>query len=145
MNCEQNRKINQMKFIKDNGGRENYTRCRFKKDNTNDCVIRSIAIATGMNYRKVRDDLFELAKGLWVMPNDKECYETYLTQLGWVKHSPIKKGKRKVRVRDFPIKHGAVIIHTCNHLTTIVHGEIHDTWNTGSYAANSYYTHVPLS
>ena len=134
-----------MKFIKDHGGRDKYTRCRFKKDNTNDCVIRAIAIATGREYRIVRDDLFELAKDMWVMPNDKECYEAHLTRLGWVKHSPLKKGMRKVKVRDFPVKTGAVIISTCNHLTTIVDGNIHDTWNTGNYAANSYYTHAPTN
>jgi len=127
-----------MKYIENHGGRENYTRCRFKKDSTGDCVLRAIAIGTGQDYKKVRDDLFKLAAELWVMPNAKRCYEAYLTSLGWVKHSPIKNGRRKVRVKDFPI--GNAIVTTCNHLTTIVDGELHDTWNTGEYAANSYYT-----
>ena len=129
-----------MKYIKDHGGREKYTRCRFNKDNTGDCVIRAIAIATGKDYREVRDALFELAREMWVMPSTTDCYEAYLTSLGWERHSPLKDGNRKVLVKDFPIKTGAVIIHTCKHLTTIVDGEIHDTWDTSGSAANSYYT-----
>jgi len=134
-----------MKFIKDHGGRQKYFPCRFKKDNTNDCVIRAISIATDQDYMKVWRDLFRLGTEAGRMPNDTTCYEPYLTSLGWVKHSPLKKGKRKLKVKNFPIKNGAVIIHTCNHLTTILHGELHDTWNTGEYAANSYYTHISLN
>ena len=128
-----------MKFKKDYGGREKYFRCRFKKDRTNDCVIRAIAIATGIDYMKIWDDLFALATETGFMPNDPKCYEPYLASLGWVKHSPLKDGRRKVKVRNFPIKEGAVIISICNHLTTMVEGELRDTWNAGAYAANSFW------
>ena len=46
-----------MNFIYDDGGRSKY----FKGQNVGDCVTRAICNATGLDYKKVYDDLNKLA------------------------------------------------------------------------------------
>ena len=133
-----------MKFIKNHGGREKYFSVNLKKHKTNDCVIRAIAIATEIDYLKVRDSLFDRAKSVGRMPNDKEVYEAFLKDNGWIKNSPIKNSKgKKYKVKDFPVKN--CIVHTTNHLTVIKDGALNDTWNCMEWCANSYYTKNPLN
>ena len=130
-----------MKFIKNNGGRENYFPVNLKKDRTNDCVIRSIAIATQIDYIKVRDDLFDLAKEQGRMPNDQKCYETYLSSLGWIKCRPFRKlDGRKYRLKNVPVYDTInYIFQTSKHLCAVVNGELNDTWDCRPWCANSYY------
>jgi len=130
-----------MKFIKNYGGRENYFSTQFKKDNTNDCVIRAISIATEQDYKKVWNELFELACKTGFMPNDKKCFDTYLESLGWTKKSPLKYGNKKYKVKNVGqfFKGKNVIIHTTNHLTTLVDGDLNDIWDCREWCANSYY------
>ena len=127
-----------MKFIKSHGGREQYFPIKYKKDRTNDCVIRSIAIATGISYLEVRDDLFEIAKTQGRMPNDKAVYEYYLEILGWVKKSPMKKHNGK-RFKLWEIEIDTAIFKTSGHLCAIKNGDLHDTWDCRKWAAQSYY------
>jgi len=128
------------KFKKDLGGREAYFSCRFKKDLASDCVMRAIAIATGIDYLTVWTDLFARGLKLGILPNDKRCYEPYLESHGWVRHSPLKNAAgRKYRVHQFPSGQTA-IIKTTRHLTALVNGEVRDSWDCRAWAANSYYT-----
>ena len=130
-----------MKFIKNNGGRENYFPVKLKKDMTSDCVIRSIAIAPETDYKEVMTELFRIGLEVGQMPSNKKCYEIYLTSLGWVKKSPLKHGNKKYKVKSlsafFVGKN--VIIHTRNHLTTLIDGDLNDTWDCREWKANSYY------
>lgn len=128
-----------MKFIKNHGGREKYFSTDLKKDRTNDCVVRAIAIATEIDYLEVRDDLFEVAKMLGRMPNDKAVYEYYLEIiLGWVRKSPMKnRYNRKYRLGN--IKIDRAIFITSRHLTAVVDGNLNDTWDCRKWCANSYY------
>ena len=133
-----------MKFIKDNGGRENYFPCDKKKDRTNDCIARSISIATGLDWMLVMKGLFSIGLKMGMMPNDYRVMEEYLLQLGWVKNKPFRKSNgKKYKVKDFPVKN--CIVHTTNHLTVIKDGALNDTWNCMEWCANSYYTKNPLN
>ena len=134
------RKDNKMRYIKDNGGREKYFQVKFKKDLTSDCVIRAIAIATGNDYKEVMTELFKIGLEIGQMPNNKKCYEIYLNKLGWEKHKPIRKvNGKKYKVKNMPIDHTNMIVHTSKHLTTIIQGNLHDTWDCREWCANSYY------
>lgn len=132
---------NEMKFIKNHGGREKYFPTKYKKDLTGDCVIRAIAIATNIDYLEVRDSLFDIAKKQGRMPNSQPVYEEYLFSIGWVKKSPLKNGKKKYKVKNIAkfFMGKSVIIHTCNHLSTLVNGDLNDTWDCREWKANSYY------
>ena len=131
-----------MKFVKNNGGREKYFPTKYKKDMTSDCVVRAISIATETDYKEVMSELFRIGLEVGQMPNDKKCYEIYLTSLGWVRKSPLKNGKKKYKVKNIAkfFMGKSVMIHTCNHLTTLVNGALNDTWDCREWKANSYYT-----
>jgi hypothetical protein len=126
-------------FIKSHGGREKYFPTSRKKDRTGDCVIRAIAIATHQDYTTVWAHLFAAATAVGHMPNDARVYEPYLANRGWKKHSFLKQTNgRKFTVRDFPRDNA--IVKTTKHLTVIAGGVHYDTWDCGSWKANTYYT-----
>ena len=131
-----------MKFIKDNGGREKHFPCDKKKDRTNDCIARSISIATGLDWMLVMKGLFSIALKMGMMPNDYRVMEEYLLQLGWVKNKPFRKSNgKKYKVKDLPVNpDDRYIVKTSSHVTAITYGEHRDTWNCGAWSANSYYT-----
>jgi len=108
-----------------------------------DCVVRAIVHATGKGYKEVFMELtqFALDSPSCMAITFREVYENYLFSLGFIKHKPKKNSKGKTYcVRDFPISEGKkYILLTRGHLTAIVDGEHLDTWNCGSYRANSYY------
>lgn len=131
-----------IKYEKNHGGRENYFPTKYQKDLTGDCVIRSIAIASGLDYMKVFSDLCDLAKETGFLPNFPETYEKYIESIGFIKHKPLKNQKgKKYEVRHFPIEPGkSYIIKTRSHLTAIKGGIHYDTWWCGESCANSYWT-----
>jgi len=130
-----------MKFIKNHGGRERYYPTKLKKDMAGDCVVRAIAIATEQDYLVVRNSLFHVAKEIGFMPNDKKTYRLYLKRIGWIRNSPLKNGNKKYKVKSIAkfFQGQNVIIHTCHHLTTLVDGDLNDTWDCRDWKANSYY------
>tara|TARA_R100000700_G_C3152643_1_gene130865 strand:+ start:380 stop:787 length:408 start_codon:yes stop_codon:yes gene_type:complete len=131
-----------MKYIENHGGREKYYPTKLKKDRAGDCVVRAIAIATEQDYLEVRDGLFEVAKEIGFMPNDTKTYRLYLERKGWTRKSPLKNGKKKYKVKNIAkfFQGENVIIHTCHHLTTLIDGNLNDTWDCREWKANSYYT-----
>ena len=111
-----------MKFIKNHGGREKYFSTDLKKDRTNDCVVRAIAIATEIDYLEVRDDLFEIAKRQGRMPNDDVVWQYYLDSLGWVRKSPMKnRYNRKYRLGNIKIDRAIFITsRLCSMITNVL-------------------------
>jgi hypothetical protein len=83
-------------------------------------------------------DLFRAGTEIGAMPDDKRVYGTYLESLGWTKHSPMRCGKVKYAVREFPLD--SAIIKTCQHLTVIHAGVHYDSWDCGRSKANTYWT-----
>jgi len=130
-----------MKFIKDFGGREKYFPTKLKKDLAGDCVIRAIAIATGLDYKVVWVRMFEIGAEIGRMPNSWVTVDLYLDALGWKKCKPFRKSNgRKYKLKDVPISPDrAYLFRTSKHLTAVVNGELRDVWNCGAWCANSYY------
>ena len=139
-----------MKYIYNDGGRGDYFDTKYKKDRTNDCVIRAIAIATERDYLTIWEELFTLSTKMGFMPNDKKCYEEYLRCLGWVKHSPIKNKStgKKYELRKLGDhfrrlgKYKGVIVKTTRNLSAIVDGDLHDSWDCRRWCANSYWLSI---
>ena len=126
-------------FQKNDGGRSVYHRCDRKMDATNDCVIRAIAIALRMDYKNVKQSLFDMSMENGFMPNDKKCYEQFLNQHGWVKQSPMKNASnKKFKLGMMPIECD-MIVHTSAHLVAVINGIVNDTWDSREWCANSYY------
>ena len=131
-------------FILNDGGR---AEAGFK-GSTGDCVVRAIAIASGLPYLQVYNDLKALnkkhaetrrsrvAKTLkhkGSTPrngNYKEVYHDYILSLGfkWVSTMGIGTGC-KVHVHPHELPNGTLILQVSKHLTAFIDGVVHDTHN----------------
>lgn len=138
-----------MNWIYDDGGR---AQAGFK-GHTGDCVTRAIAIITGKPYIEVYNDLNELSKqmGMWNTHKlvktkygnsyrktssartgvQRKVYERYLlTSCGmtWIPTMKIGTGCQvHLRADELPV--GKIICRLSHHLTAVIDGVIHDTFN----------------
>lgn len=121
-----------MEFIYNDGGRSRY----FKAKNVGDCAVRAIAIATGLDYKKVYDDLKALNGGQSCRNGTpKKIDKAYLTQLGWEWHSTMAIGQGcKVHLNENELPSGTLIVQVSKHLTCVIDGVIYDTFNPNDYS-----------
>jgi len=133
-----------LKLKVDDGGRS----AAGYKGKAGDCVVRSIAIVTGMNYQKVYKDLYDanenfrinsktnLARSL-KQKNDsprtgthRVVLKKYLEKLGW-KWTPtmfIGQGC-KVHLKKEELPSGILIVSCSKHITVVKNGVLHDTYD----------------
>lgn len=128
-----------MEFVCNDGGRA----AAGYKGNAGDCVCRSIAIAAGKTYQEVYSELNALLKE-WKTPKGypkghkpsvrtgipKPIYTWYLHTLGfkWVPTMQIGQGCR-VHLTDDELPKGRLIVRLSKHLTAVIDGVIHDTYD----------------
>lgn len=115
-----------------------------KGKRTSDCVIRAIARATGQSWEEVLTGLYQVALQLKTAPADKECYERYLGQQGWLKHpQPRKDDGKKYTISEWcwKHKHKTMVISVANHLTCVIDGQCNDIWDCTDMSVLNYWTH----
>ena len=133
-----------LKFKYDDGGRSNAG----YKGVAGDCVVRSIAIAANLSYKKVYEDLYQaneifrntsktkLARSLKQkndsprMGTHRVVLKKYLLQLGW-KWTPtmfIGQGC-KIHLKKNELPNGTLIISCSKHITVVKEGILHDTYD----------------
>jgi len=125
-------------FNHNDGGRKNYF-----KGTAGDCVVRSITIATDLDYKKVYDDLFALNGG---SPRDgvhKKIYHDYILGLGfdWVPTMTIGSGC-KVHLHHSELPKGVLITRLSGHLCAVIDGcinDIYDCSRDGKRCVYGYY------
>tara|TARA_R110000737_G_C14505847_1_gene472760 strand:+ start:415 stop:858 length:444 start_codon:yes stop_codon:yes gene_type:complete len=125
------------KFKFNDGGRGKHFPSKYKSDQTNDCSIRAIAIATNQDYIKVMSEQFWLGLKIGRMPNDDKVVEAYLKTKGFVKQKTLKNGSRKYTVKDFP--KSEVILRVHKHLVYVSSNTIHDIWDCSKKAVGVWY------
>ena len=133
------------------------------KGRAGDCVVRSIAIATGLSYQKVYQDLYDanekfriksrskLAKSL-IKKNDsprtgthRVVLKKYLKQLGW-KWTPtmfIGQGC-KVHLKKEELPDDTLIVSCSKHITVVINGVLNDTYDcsrNGTRCVYGYWSH----
>jgi len=129
-----------LSWVKDDGGRADagYT------GDAGDCVVRSIAIAAQLPYATVYDALHDIArarrdvaqqrvKGRYHSPRTgvhKTVYQPYLAQLDavWTPTMSIGSGCR-VHLRAGEVPPGRLVVRCSGHMTAVVDGVIHDTYD----------------
>ena len=133
-----------LKFKYEDGGRSNAG----YKGVAGDCVVRSIAIAANLSYKKVYEDLYQaneifrttsktkLARSL-KQKNDsprtgthRVVLKKYLLQLGW-KWTPtmfIGQGC-KIHLKKNELPDGTLIVSCSKHITVVKEGILHDTYD----------------
>lgn len=125
-----------MKHVFDDGGRE----AAGYKGNAGDCVCRAIAIASGLPYQQVYDDLSQGAfsergkhakktrsarNGIHV---SRKWFKEYMASIGfeWVPTMGIGTGCR-VHLTDGELPSGRLVVAVSKHYTAVIDGVIHDT------------------
>jgi hypothetical protein len=126
-----------------------------------DCVVRSIAIATGLPYMQVYEDLREanaryaqerdnklsrMLKQRGSSPrngNHRNVFHEYILKQGfkWVPTMKVGAGCQ-VHLRPDELPSGTLIVKVSKHLTTIIDGVLHDTHDpsrSGSRCVYGYY------
>lgn len=118
-----------MRWIYDDGGR---AQAAFVGD-AGDCVTRAIAIAAGLDYRTVYDELAgrqaalgeprSARNGVW-----PKAYKPYLADLGavWTPTMSIGSGTT-VHLREHELPAGSLVVRLSKHLAAVVDGVVRDT------------------
>jgi len=126
-----------MPFIHDDGGRAEAG----YKGLANDCVVRAIAIASGLPYQEVYDAINSLSlkervtKSMQRRSSSREgvykkTYEKYLFSLGWKWTPTMKIGSGcKVHLTEGELPGGRIICRLSRHITAVIDGVIHDNHN----------------
>lgn len=144
-----------MKFIYDDGGRKSSGR----RGEARDCVCRAIAIAAGIPYLEVYNDLEDACSQLkyrrgkvgiavamgrkWGartgIPND--VVRKFLANLGWVWKATMGIGTGcKVHLREGEIPMvGTVIVSLSRHVCAVVDGVIRDTFDPSREGSRCVY------
>jgi hypothetical protein len=152
LNKQFNPKDGRCKWVKDDGGRSRSDVSRGGEDEAGDCAVRSIAIATQKPYREVHDALTvatvhhvanakdgwgKLARrrgGVRVFHADhgvhRDISSPYLKSLGWKYTSTeeLPRGKG-IHLRADELPPGRLIVQIRRHLTAVIDGVIHDTYD----------------
>lgn len=129
-----------MNFIHNDGGRSKYF-----NGSAGDCVVRAIAIAAELDYKFVYDELFNAnkkfaensrsrvaarIKGTPRNGNFKEVYSKLIEKLGWKWIPTMKIGSGcKVHLKKDELPSGRIIVKVSGHLTAVIDGVIHDTYD----------------
>ena len=122
-----------MNWLYDDGGRA----AAGYKGKADDCATRAIAIAAQLPYQTVYDWLTE-ARKVWTglergTARDgmhPKASREYLTVLGWTWTPTMGIGTGcKVHLMDGELPMGRVVARLSRHLTAVIDGVIHDTYD----------------
>lgn len=112
------------------------------KDEYGDCVIRALTKAFNKEWIEAFNELIPYAIEHQCMPNNKTCYEKYITENGgeW-KSVKVEKGKKRSTVKTFTKAHstGTYILRLAHHIVTVADGFYFDTWESGDKSVYGYW------
>ena len=99
----------------------------------NDCVIRSISVATGMSWDDVYECLSDIARSQGTMMDDREFVREYLSSnYEQLRYIPATVGEVSAMYRD-----NIVLITMNGHITCSKYGVIYDTFDCREREAES--------
>jgi hypothetical protein len=143
----------QTPFVENDGGRSRY----FKGKDVGDCVARAVAIASGRDYKEVYDRLAEgnanqrkskrtrrsravgrktAAHGINVK---RKWFKDLMKEWGfeWVPAMQIGSGcSTHLCAKELPS--GRLVVSVTKHVTAMIDGVIHDTWNPSRVESRPY-------
>jgi len=111
------------------------------KNTASDCVVRAISIITDLPYKEVYDAINIIAKDERITKRRKSrstsnggvykvTYSKYLETLGfkWIPTMFVGVGC-KVHLKKEELPKGKLIVRLSKHLTSVIDGVIHDTYD----------------
>jgi hypothetical protein len=127
-----------MQFVHDDGGRA----AAGYKGSAGDCVCRAVAIASGRSYPEVYDALADgtgnerktrersARSARNGIHTSKDWFKRYMREIGfvWTPCMGIGTGCR-VHLHDGELPMGRLVVSVSKHLTAVIDGVIHDTYD----------------
>lgn len=103
-----------------------------RKKSVGDCTIRAIGIATDRNWYDVYLDLCLFGMLMCDMPSSNAVTTAYLKKNGFRRRTIPDDCPDCYTIEDFCKDHpqGTYIIGTGSHLTTVIDGDLWDSWNS---------------
>lgn len=121
--------LNLMPLVFDDGGRSKY----FKGKDAGDCVCRSIAIASGLDYKEVYDSL---RKAMGKSPRDgvstqKTCFKRLMASLGFT-WTPCAGIGSRISIHPVvgELPEGRLVCSAAGHYFAVVDNTVRDTWDS---------------
>lgn len=141
-----------MDFVYDDGGRSRYGKPRQRKSQVGDCCVRSVAIVSDARYDLVwkRAKWFTDTPGTGMSESAWKSLASMFTGLDF--RIPDKNYLRGKALRDCyeDLRHGRYLVSVHEqgrkrHVTAVVDGDVHDTWDCRDYEVNRVLTVFPKS
>ena len=103
-----------------------------RKKSVGDCTIRAIGIATDRNWYDVYLDLCLFGMLMCDMPSSNAVTTAYLKKKGFRRRTIPDDCPDCYTIEDFCKDHskGTFVIGTGSHLTTVIDGDLWDSWNS---------------
>jgi|TARA_R110000824_G_scaffold73277_2_gene186733 hypothetical protein len=124
-----------MKFHKTDNGRI----CRSFKD---DCVVRSVSLATDQSYDQTFKELMTLGLEVGAYPNHDKVWIRYLEDKGFVKNKPPRLNGKLIKLENWSDHPQVAVVRNSGHVTALVDGILHDEWDCRYRPVNSYWTYT---
>jgi len=137
-----------MQWVYDDGGRA----AAGYRGHTRDCVVRAVAIATGLAYQEVYGDFAAEMRAARLgragesrsprdgVPVHRRWFREWLAKLGWEWHPTmtIASGCR-VHLRAEELPSGNLIVRLSGHVVAVIDGVIHDTSDPSRHGTRCVY------
>ena len=100
--------------------------------NTGDCVVRSMAIANGLDWDTAYTILSDYGYMMKKMPNTDSVWSKVLKDFGFKRRSIPDTCPACYTIREFCEDHpeGIYILGTGSHVVAVIDGNLYDTWDS---------------
>lgn len=118
-----------------------YTNPNPSKKLVGDCVIRAVSIVLDQTWLETYDGITAVGRELRDMPSSNAVWDTYLRDMGYVKHVIPDTCPECYRVADFCWDHpsGDYLLATGTHVIAVLNGDYYDTWDSGDEVPIYFY------
>ena len=110
--------------------------------NTEDCLVRAIAILMGITWDKAYMDLCQRGLLIHDMPNKDSTLTLYMREHGFKRYAIPNTCPACYSIAEFCEDHpvGEYIVLTGNHAVAVIDGAYYDTTDSGSEIPQFYWT-----
>ena len=119
---------------------------RFNKNPTGsfvgDCAVRAVSLALGTSWEDAYWMLAENGFLMGDMPSSDSVWGAALRERGFRREAIKNTCPDCYNVAEFAKDHprGTYVLKTDQHVTTVIDGDIYDSWNTSDEAVQYYWT-----
>lgn len=108
---------------------------------TEDCVVRSIALFLGDSWENIYTDLTMQGFYMHSMPSANRVWMHYLYENGFRKISIPDMCPHCYTIQMFAYDHpvGTYLVGTGSHVVAVIDGDYYDTWDSGDEVAIYYW------